>query len=41
MSTPLIELRDIRKSYGGIDTPKVEVVRGVDLAIHPLSLIHI
>ncbi|MDU9389332.1 MacB family efflux pump subunit [Pseudomonas japonica] len=35
MSTPLIELRDIRKSYGGIDTPKVEVVRGVDLAIHP------
>ncbi|OLS63383.1 MacB family efflux pump subunit [Pseudomonas putida] len=35
MSTPLIELRDIRKSYGGIDTPKVEVVRGVNLAIHP------
>ena len=35
MSTPLIELRDIRKSYGGIDTPKVEVVRGVSLAIHP------
>ncbi|MBV6289678.1 MacB family efflux pump subunit [Pseudomonas aegrilactucae] len=35
MSTPLIELRDIRKSYGGIDTPKVEVVRGISLAIHP------
>ncbi len=35
MSTPLIELRDIRKSYGGVDTPKVEVVRGIDLAIHP------
>lgn len=35
MSTPLIELCDIRKSYGGIDTPKVEVVRGVSLAIHP------
>ncbi|MDR0279137.1 MAG: MacB family efflux pump subunit [Paucimonas sp.] len=35
MSTPLIELRDIRKSYGGVDTPKVEVVRGIDLSIHP------
>ncbi|UVM57619.1 MacB family efflux pump subunit [Pseudomonas sp. B21-012] len=35
MSTPLIELRDIRKSYGGVDTPKVEVVRGISLAIHP------
>lgn len=35
MSTPLIELRDIRKSYGGIDTPKVEVVRGISLAIQP------
>lgn len=35
MSIPLIELRDIRKSYGGVDTPKVEVVRGIDLAIHP------
>ncbi|PWB35739.1 macrolide ABC transporter permease/ATP-binding protein MacB [Pseudomonas sp. SDI] len=35
MSTPLIELRDIRKSYGGLDTPKVEVVRGISLAIHP------
>ncbi|MDD1974859.1 MULTISPECIES: MacB family efflux pump subunit [Pseudomonas] len=35
MSTPLIELRDIRKAYGGIDTPTVEVVRGISLAIHP------
>ncbi|MCE5985256.1 MacB family efflux pump subunit [Pseudomonas sp. LF19] len=35
MPTPLIELRDIRKSYGGVDTPKVEVVRGISLAIHP------
>ncbi|MFK0089546.1 MacB family efflux pump subunit [Pseudomonas sp. NPDC090755] len=35
MNTPLIELRDIRKSYGGVDTPKVEVVRGISLAIHP------
>ncbi|MDD0974080.1 MacB family efflux pump subunit [Pseudomonas fontis] len=35
MSTPLIELRDIRKAYGGIDTPLVEVVRGISLAIHP------
>lgn len=35
MSTPLIELRDIRKSYGGVDSPKVEVVRGVNLTIHP------
>ncbi|WP_136477403.1 MacB family efflux pump subunit [Pseudomonas sp. DG56-2] len=35
MSTPLIELCDIRKSYGGVDTPKVEVVRGISLAIHP------
>ncbi|MEG0967402.1 MAG: MacB family efflux pump subunit [Pseudomonas sp.] len=35
MSTPLIELCDICKSYGGVDTPKVEVVRGISLAIHP------
>lgn len=35
MDTPLIELRDIRKSYGGIDTPTVEVVRGISLSIHP------
>ncbi|MDR2306509.1 MAG: MacB family efflux pump subunit [Paucimonas sp.] len=35
MSTPLIELCDIRKAYGGIDSPKVEVLRGIDLRIHP------
>ncbi|EJF71293.1 macrolide transporter ATP-binding /permease protein [Pseudomonas sp. Ag1] len=34
MSTPLIELKGIRKSYGGGDTPQVEVLRGIDLAIH-------
>lgn len=32
---PLIELTDIRKAYGGIDTPKVEVLRGISLTIHP------
>jgi macrolide transport system ATP-binding/permease protein len=35
MSTPLIDLRDIRKSYGGGDSPRVDVLRGVDLQIHP------
>ncbi|WP_434681058.1 MacB family efflux pump subunit [Pseudomonas sp. R1-18] len=35
MSTPLIDLRDIRKSYGGGDSPRVDVLRGVDLTIHP------
>jgi macrolide transport system ATP-binding/permease protein len=34
MQTPLIELRDIRKSYGGDDSPKVDVLRGIDLSIH-------
>lgn len=34
MLTPLIELRDIRKSYGGGDTPQVDVLRGIDLSIH-------
>ncbi|ALQ04783.1 MacB family efflux pump subunit [Pseudomonas brassicacearum] len=34
MNTPLIELRDIRKAYGGGDSPRVEVLRGIDLAIH-------
>lgn len=34
MSTPLIELKGIRKSYGGGDTPQVDVLRGIDLAIH-------
>ncbi|WP_438281215.1 MacB family efflux pump subunit [Pseudomonas alabamensis] len=35
MSAPLIELRDIRKSYGGVDSPRVDVVRGISLSIHP------
>ncbi|MFJ4259411.1 MacB family efflux pump subunit [Pseudomonas monteilii] len=35
MKTPLIELQDIRKVYGGIDTPTVEVLRGISLSIHP------
>ncbi|MFJ2986105.1 MULTISPECIES: MacB family efflux pump subunit [unclassified Pseudomonas] len=35
MTTPLIELVDIRKSYGGHDTPKVDVLRGISLSIHP------
>ncbi|WP_350614927.1 MacB family efflux pump subunit [Pseudomonas sp. HY7a-MNA-CIBAN-0227] len=34
MLTPLIELKDIRKSYGGGDTPQVDVLRGIDLSIH-------
>ncbi|NWA03083.1 MacB family efflux pump subunit [Pseudomonas gingeri] len=34
MQTPLIDLRDIRKSYGGDDSPLVEVLRGIDLSIH-------
>ena len=33
MPTPLIDLRDIRKSYGGIDTPRVDVLRGISLSI--------
>ncbi|MBH3428641.1 MacB family efflux pump subunit [Pseudomonas alkylphenolica] len=41
MTTPLIELCDIRKSYGGVDTPKVEVVRGISLSIHPGEFIAI
>ncbi|AIR90172.1 MacB family efflux pump subunit [Pseudomonas cremoricolorata] len=35
MSQPLIELRDIRKVYGGVDSPTVEVLRGISLSIHP------
>ncbi|HEX8541127.1 MAG TPA: MacB family efflux pump subunit [Pseudomonas sp.] len=35
MSTPLIELQNLRKSYGGGDTPQVDVLRGVNLAIYP------
>ncbi len=34
MSTPLIELSSIRKAYGGGDSPRVEVLRGIDLRIH-------
>ncbi|AZF27519.1 MULTISPECIES: MacB family efflux pump subunit [unclassified Pseudomonas] len=34
MTTPLIELKHIRKSYGGGDSPQVDVLRGIDLAIH-------
>ncbi|MEN4829204.1 MacB family efflux pump subunit [Pseudomonas sp. P39-UII1] len=34
MSTPLIQLCGIRKAYGGGDSPTVEVLRGIDLAIH-------
>ncbi|GLO44477.1 MacB family efflux pump subunit [Pseudomonas putida] len=35
MSTPLIELVDIRKSYGGVETPKVDILHGINLRIHP------
>ncbi|MFJ4348625.1 MacB family efflux pump subunit [Pseudomonas sp. NPDC089401] len=41
MSIPLIELRDIRKSYGGIDSPRVDVLRGISLRIHPGEFIAI
>lgn len=34
MPVPLIELRDIRKCYGGVDTPQIEVLRGINLSIH-------
>ncbi len=34
MQTPLIDLRNIRKSYGGGDSPQVDVLRGIDLSIH-------
>ncbi|KPW58845.1 Macrolide ABC efflux protein, partial [Pseudomonas caricapapayae] len=34
MHTPLIDLRAIRKSYGGGDSPLVNVLRGIDLSIH-------
>jgi macrolide transport system ATP-binding/permease protein len=33
MVTPLIELRDVRKSYGGRDQQLVDVLRGVSLSI--------
>ncbi|SDK77401.1 macrolide transport system ATP-binding/permease protein [Pseudomonas delhiensis] len=32
---PLIELRDVRKRYGGDGSPEVEVLRGISLSIHP------
>ncbi|MDZ5601678.1 MacB family efflux pump subunit [Pseudomonas sp. RP23018S] len=35
MRQPLIELREIRKVYGGVDSPAVEVLRGISLRIHP------
>ncbi|KPZ12082.1 MacB family efflux pump subunit [Pseudomonas syringae group genomosp. 3] len=34
MRTPLIDLRGIRKSYGGGDSPLVNVLHGIDLSIH-------
>ncbi|RBH55284.1 MULTISPECIES: MacB family efflux pump subunit [Pseudomonas] len=34
MQTPLIDLQDIRKAYGGGDSPEVQVLRGIDLRIH-------
>jgi macrolide transport system ATP-binding/permease protein len=34
VTTPLIELKNIRKSYGGGDSPQVDVLRGIDLSIH-------
>jgi len=34
LTTPLIELKHIRKSYGGGDSPQVDVLRGIDLSIH-------
>ena len=34
MPTPLIDLQDIRKVYGGIDTPEVQVLKGISLSIH-------
>ncbi|MBY8929322.1 MacB family efflux pump subunit [Pseudomonas sp. Wu6] len=30
----MIELKHIRKSYGGGDSPQVDVLRGIDLSIH-------
>ncbi|WP_444436115.1 MacB family efflux pump subunit [Pseudomonas sp. A6] len=33
MVAPLIELRDIRKTYGGGDSPALEVLHGIDLSI--------
>ena len=33
MQTPLIDLQDIRKAYGGGDAPEVHVLRGIDLSV--------
>ena len=33
MPTPLIELQAIRKIYGGVDSPEVQVLKGVSLSI--------
>ncbi|OCT20785.1 MacB family efflux pump subunit [Pseudomonas putida] len=35
MNAPLIELDDIHKVYGGIDSPEVQVLRGISLRIQP------
>ncbi|WP_342649262.1 MacB family efflux pump subunit [Pseudomonas sp. REB1044] len=35
MSAALIELDDIHKVYGGIDSPEVQVLRGISLSIQP------
>ncbi|MFT3805206.1 MAG: MacB family efflux pump subunit [Burkholderiaceae bacterium] len=34
MVAPLIELEDIRKSYGGGDSPSVEILHGLSVSIH-------
>ena len=34
MPTPLIKLHDIRKVYGGVETPQVQLLKGVSLSIH-------
>ena len=34
MTTPLIELHAIRKVHGGVDTPQVQVLKGISLSIH-------
>ena len=33
-AAPLIELRDVRRRYGGGEQPEVEVLRGISLSIH-------
>lgn len=41
MPTPLIDLQDIRKVYGGIDAPEVHVLKGISLSIHAGELVAI